>query len=179
MVDGLLHGLWREWDDLGRLVREGAYDAGLGHGGWKIWLYGDGFPARSQGEIRHGLATGVWTAWREPEEIQFAEEHWFLGTTEGAAWYAHANGAKASEGGYRSGLRHGPWIFWYESGAKQAQTLWDDGLAQGLWQEWWNNGQLRAEGTYSSGVRKNDWQAFAADGTATTLEALGADLVAP
>jgi len=60
---------------------------------------------RLEGLCRGGVPVGTWTRY-------------------------HASGAKASEGGYAGGDKHGRWTYWSEDGEQELEVVFDHGVQQ-------------------------------------------------
>ena len=81
---------------------------------------------KSEGVIKNGDSTGVWTYWYE-------------------------GGQKWSERTYKDGELNGLGTKWYENGQKLLEGTFKDGLPNGKFTEWYENGQKREETTYKDG----------------------------
>jgi antitoxin component YwqK of YwqJK toxin-antitoxin module len=152
---GLRTGTWTTWNQLGEVITQGDYLAGLQDGPW-WWWRGDGMPQVS-GPFTAGERSGKWTAW-------------------------HSSGLQEWEGSYAADLEDGEWTWWWEDGVLKEQSEWKKGerdgsyksyhrggnqnekgsysgtKKSGTWQAWWLNGQKLSEGKYQHGWRQGLWK---------------------
>ena len=71
-----------------------------------------------------------------------------IGRTQGiesAAWCERASTAPGT------GVKHGPYVDWFDSRAKKSAGLYQEGLRQGTWRFWLQNGAIDSEITYEHG----------------------------
>lgn len=91
------------------------------------------------------------------------------------------NGCKPSEGYYKNGVEHGPWVMWDEDGQKICESNHKNGMRHGdeihwysdnvfstkgqhlndkrtgVWCSWHTNGHISSKGEYKNGERQGLW----------------------
>lgn len=74
----------------------------------------------------------------------------------------HPNGKTRWQGEYRSGKRHGRWVFYYPTGLKRSEGTYEQGLKHGTWTFYHARGGVSKVGEYSHGAkhgRRAGWYA--------------------
>ena len=124
-VNNTLHGPAVQYDRLGRLWREAAYENGELAGRWTEY-YENG-QVRQTGEVYGGwtidrpLKTGAWVAYNRYGVLVF-------------------------QGEYRSDRLHGRAVWYHLNGLPRYEANFSDGRLTGTWTEYYDNGQVRATG---------------------------------
>lgn len=100
----------------------------------------------------------------------------------GSVYNLYNNGEYEFKGRYRSGLKHGKWMWWNLSGKKRKEVIWQKGEEislieweyfnggqlsnernykgeekDGKWISWYENGQKELEENYKDGIIDGDW----------------------
>ena len=65
-----------------------------------------------------------------------------------------------TQGRFRNGIKHGPWVNYYGNGQLGSKGTYKDGKEDGPWFRYWNNGQLWTKGTYKDGKREGPWVSY-------------------
>jgi antitoxin component YwqK of YwqJK toxin-antitoxin module len=69
---GEKYGLWKYWDEEGRLEKRGVWLDGLLHGKW-TWYHENKRKSR-EGYYKNDEKVGVWTEWDETGEVDMQHE---------------------------------------------------------------------------------------------------------
>ena len=70
-----------------------------------------------------------------------------------------------TQGSFRNGKKHGPWVEYYENGQLLSKGTYKDGKKEGPWVHYHDNGQLWKKGTYKYGKEEGPWVSYNKDGT--------------
>lgn len=114
-----------------------------------------------------GHKTGVW---REPDE----HGGYLIGTYRHGqrvgTWQHHfANGDLRSEGEYKAGALHAPWVWYRKDGQVMQCGGFLEGVKHGTWQRWSAAGWQIDEGDFDLGTRVGEWKKFGPDGSITKV----------
>lgn len=140
--DYVNHGLYREWDDQGRLVGQGRYAWGEATGAWSRWLPAaespllggapfcafDG-PFLSQVDYLNGRPHGVWRIYSADSRL-------------------------VCEAPLREGLRHGQMVLYQPDGSVFYRQSFSGGAPDGQIESTDENGKLRVVAEFESGRRR-------------------------
>jgi YD repeat-containing protein len=174
-VDGLLDGNWKFYDANRRLAGNWQFHAGLPHG-VAMTYFADG-SKREQLMCRHGQIEGECISWdadpnQPPVKQMYAKGRRLTphvqtndaGTQLVSGTYADTSdrleilfdwwhGLARTEliPGEPGQVKHGAWIWRYDSGQKQLEGTYDEGRPVGKFTWWHPNGQQRLQGTYTEG----------------------------
>ncbi len=117
-------GLWKYYDEDGRLTAEESYASGKKHGTWKIY-YASGQPAEVS-TWKDGRLEGPMKQFFENGKTKFAAVN-ENGSFEGRCSMFHPNGQVWFIGQYRNGLRNGQWIYNNEKGMRDSVQVYHHG----------------------------------------------------
>ena len=70
-----------------------------------------------------------------------------------------------TQGTFKDGKKHGPWVFYRENGQLSSKGTYKDGKWDGPWVFYHDNGQLYRKGTFKNGKKNGPWVSIFADGT--------------
>lgn len=103
--DGLLDGLYEEYDSVGNLLTKGSYSEGEKHGEWETRI-GD---IIEYGSYEYGVKTGLWKEYFiESERLRFSGQ-FRSGDAVGVHKWLYTNGQIEQVGEYKGGLEHKTW----------------------------------------------------------------------
>ena len=70
-----------------------------------------------------------------------------------------------TEGSFRKGKEHGPWVYFWSDGQLRSKGTYKDGKMDGPWVSYLDNGQLLYKGDYKNGKREGRWVFYNEYGT--------------
>ena len=70
-----------------------------------------------------------------------------------------------SQGSFRNGKKHGPWVEYHDNGQLRSKGAYKDGKEHGPWVSYHDNGQLRSKETYEDGKEHGPWVGYTTNGT--------------
>ena len=65
-----------------------------------------------------------------------------------------------TQGTFRHGKKHGPWVIYYDNGQLSSKGTYKDGKEVGPWVEYYKKGQLKSKGTYRDGTLDGPWVSY-------------------
>lgn len=183
---GALSGMWRNWDEHGKLKSLTTCDPG-GLTGPHLTVFPDGLSMLHyyQSGERSGLSVTWEAATRTATHIDFFEGGVQVGRSTS---FLRGTGLPISSGEYKDGKETGEWLLWgstghltrkmhlqegkldgvvqdwYESGRPDALTTFQNGVRNGPICEWHENGQVKQVGQYKAGKKVARWQTWNAQG---------------
>ena len=167
--DGLMDGIFRQWDDKQKLTKQVTflqgrpllvetefYDRKKGLkqseqqflGGMIVEQSPDNWStmevatyAVEGDKLKHGPIT----TWYPNGQLQMKGQYDHDMLTGQVLWW-HENGQKQISGNYSNGQQTGNWVWWHENGMKSTQGSYDHDRVQGEW-TWWDKsgGVIRRE----------------------------------
>ena len=182
------HGMWRQFDEQGKLIFEGKFEQSRREGLWRrTYRKGEArllltkpyqdfaVPFTSQATFSKGLLQGKWTI-LDAQERKISEIEFSDGQRDGKAQWYFPNGAPLSQASYHKGLINGDAIEWDASGNVVTQATFVNGHKSGTRLEYHAGGKIKkseAAYRYAPIVMKtpDDW----ATCTLATFESRGTD----
>ena len=70
-----------------------------------------------------------------------------------------------TQGSFRKGKEHGPWVYFWSDGQLRSKGTYKDGKMDGPWVSYLDNGQLLYKGDYKNGKREGRWVFYNEYGT--------------
>ena len=70
-----------------------------------------------------------------------------------------------SQGSFRNGKKHGPWVSYHDNGQVFSQGTYKNDKEDGPWVVYYKNGQLLSKGTLKDGKMDGPWVGYNDDGT--------------
>ena len=137
----VLHGMWRGFDEKGRLVIEGQYDRGQRSGAWRRFYMA--------GEVQ--LLTTV--PYREFSAPFLSQVTFDNGVLQGKWIISDSKQRIASEIDFADGQRHGKATWYYPSGTLFSEASYDQGAVDGDVAQWTPDGTAIAHETYQHGSK--------------------------
>lgn len=138
------NGLYKEWDNNGKLRLEANYKNDELHGHYikyedekvskDIWY--------SNGKI-DGKYKSYWDNGNPYVEIEYED-----GKMNGKFTAYYPDGSIKKEGYNKEDKKVGIWKSYYENGQIRVEENYIKGVQEGRYRKWYDNGQLEAEGTY-------------------------------
>ena len=120
--DGELEGRYVDYDEEGKVMTSGLYEAGYEEG---PWMYRNG-TLYEIGKYSGGLREGIWKSWFESgklaSEIQYTDN-----IMDGKYTLYWENGNIHLNGKYENGLQEGVWQLYDEEGVLSITTLFKEG----------------------------------------------------
>jgi antitoxin component YwqK of YwqJK toxin-antitoxin module len=144
-VEGLPHGEWTIWNELGELIERGAFANGLRAGEWTT--YRDGV-MRERMVYEGGLEHGEVSRWSADGTLVETGSYWY-GRPD-SRWRYYGAAGLAMDGTFHNGERHGAWTY-YAGGAKAEAGRFENGLREGVWTRWDTTGAVIDERSYRQG----------------------------
>jgi antitoxin component YwqK of YwqJK toxin-antitoxin module len=125
-VMGLRHGVFKEYNLQGSLVKEETYEMGILHGPSRTWF-----------------ETG----------LLFTETFYEKGKMSGpsAEWYQ--SGQLKCVSTYQDDIKHGPYLTYHENGHKSIESFFMEGEIHGIVQYWYSCGNRWTESLYEKGKK--------------------------
>ncbi len=133
------HGLWRQFDETGRLVAEGRYLQSKKEGIWRRLYAGD------EAEL---LSTSPYNSFTPPFVSQATFSH---GKLQGKWIITDAKERKVHEIEFEAGERHGSSTWFFPSGQAMLQAKYDHGRASGEVIQYGPDSSVVARETYEEG----------------------------
>jgi antitoxin component YwqK of YwqJK toxin-antitoxin module len=131
-VNDLEVGVWRRWDDAGRVISEGTYRAGKRTG---EWLVGFDVGDKARGTYCAGKRCGRWTLFISG--VRAAQGEYRNDVAEGL-WTHWEGGVLRARGTYVHGKKSGTWTYWnVEHRRKESELTCRDGKPHGVRRAWW------------------------------------------
>lgn len=140
--EGKKHGIHREYDEEGNIVRSWVYESGV--------EVGEGIIGRS------GSFEGPWKEYYEDGSLR-VEGTYKDGLKEGDWRYYSSKGNLIQEGGFRKGKPHGDWVWNYEDGAVHRRESYRRGREEGSSIEYNPTGKVTAQGEFIDGLKEGPW----------------------
>jgi antitoxin component YwqK of YwqJK toxin-antitoxin module len=163
-VDGVEQGHMTEWDEQGRVVVDGDYDAGKRTGPWLLGYEGGTFDA-GRGRFCADKPCGPWQYFREG---QLAVAGSYRDGRRDGVWKGWFEGQLYRLGSYSSGLKNGRWTKWLLGTSYKVYEIdCRNGVPQGSYRQWWDSGKLLRSGHYLAGVADGAWREYDDDGKLT------------
>lgn len=110
-LGGLGNGIYKQYNDSGKVVSKGMYLDGVEEGEW-FYIFGD---VISKGSFSRGDKTGIWTS-KTLDDVLIFEGEYNLGLPVGKHKYWYKNKKPKKEGKYNGGEQHGIWKYYDELG---------------------------------------------------------------
>ncbi|NND94642.1 MAG: hypothetical protein HKN45_07215 [Flavobacteriales bacterium] len=140
--EGKKHGIHREYDTEGNII--------------KSWVYSDGVEVGSGIIGKSGSFEGPWQEYYEDGSLRV--EGTYEEGLRAKKWkYYSDSGELIQEGGYRKGKPHGDWVWYYEDGSTRRRESYRRGREDGSSIEYDNTGKVSAEGEYIDGLKEGNW----------------------
>ena len=190
-IDDLRNGIWKFWDESGKILTEGKYEKGKREGNWcskdvsgnklsegiyindlaegKWNYYHNNSKLSSEGQFSKNLQEGIWKSWH-PNGILSEEGNFKNGKKEGLWKQYHANGKLSSEGQYVNNLQEGNWKSWHPNGQLSAEGNMKFGKKEGLWKQHSDNGIILTSGSYLNDKKNGIWKSNNLNGVITSEE---------
>ena len=70
-----------------------------------------------------------------------------------------------TQGSFRKGKEHGPWVYFWSDGQLRSKGTYKDGKMDGPWVSYLDNGQLLYKGDYKNSKREGRWVFYNEYGT--------------
>jgi antitoxin component YwqK of YwqJK toxin-antitoxin module len=154
------HGVWRQYDEKGRLIVEGRYDHNRRVGLWRRFYRASEAPLMatdpykdftgpfiSEATFDNGLLQGKWTIvdakQRKASEIEFTD-----GERNGKAIWYYPNGKMMSQASYTNGRVNGDVVNWAPNGSVVDQESYENGRKLGTTVEYHPDKSKKSEVTY-------------------------------
>lgn len=135
------HGVWKMWDQQGRLVANGRYRDGQRQGEWTAWFLENETKLLTQAPFKNFSAPFI-------SKTNFDE-----GEIDGV-WTIHDDrNRKIAEWSFAKGVRHGNWTTWHPNGRKMRQVHFDQGDLHGEATTWSADGKIIGRETFQTGRR--------------------------
>lgn len=148
-LNGQEHGIWKKYDDSGKVVGGAIYHRGI--------LLGEGV-------VDHkGLKQGEWIEYFETGEIR-AQGEYKDGARFGNWKFFFKNEQVEQTGKYLAGGKpHGMWRWYYEDGSLLREEEFRNGREDGEIIEYDRNGNVLLKGYYVAGLRDGEWMIISGD----------------
>ena len=91
------------------------------------------------------------------------------GLREGDWLHYYENGQLEYQGNYKNGYQEGSWMSYYENGQLYYIGNFKKGWLEGTWVWYYDNGQVNNKGNYKKGKRDGAWVYYREDGTVSKL----------
>ncbi|HVE84969.1 MAG TPA: toxin-antitoxin system YwqK family antitoxin [Myxococcales bacterium] len=162
---GAQHGVWRSWNEAGKLLREEGYDRGQVRLPWRHF-YPDGTPQDESVAREGGGRTN--RSWHRNGQVRSEGSSNAAGQADGVVKQWSEKGQLLSEETYRGGAKDGPSRKWHPNGKLAEETSWRAGTQVGAARTWAENGELREEVKYDDAGKEVGWAAYGPGGRKRT-----------
>lgn len=173
--------IYREWNEIGNLVVQGAYFNNLPVGNWE-YFYIDGRPKMIQNyDDSIVKIQQFWLSDQKHTQTIIdgnGELLDFYNTGEDKEWYNYKNGLKHGRfeeysirgyvlisGRFEAGIKDSTWNYYYYTGQIEKTSNYAEGKLNGAYKYYYDNGQLNVEGEYSDGKKDGIWTWYTNKGT--------------
>ena len=166
--NGVPEGIWKEYNDTGKIVNSYVYSAGLKlgegvvdeagikEGPWKEY-YPDGV-LRSEGEYKAGLRFGLWKFYYPSSKLEEVGKYTTNERPDGLLKWYYENGQLLREETFIKGKEEGDYIEYDESGKVVVKGQYIEGLEEGEWIS--EEGDTNEVGAYELGMKKGIWTVY-------------------
>ena len=140
--DGKREGVWREFDEDGKVLNSQTYEKGV--------LVGQGIvdtDGKRRGQYKEFY----------PDSTLRAEGLFVEGQRSGEWKFYYNNGQIQEIGSYNEGQPDGTWIWYYDNGQKQIEEQFFNGTSNGSYKEYDSRGNVIVTGTYFDGMKNGKW----------------------
>lgn len=140
--DGKREGVWREFDENGKVLNSQTYENGV--------LVGQGIvdtDGKRRGQYKEFY----------PDSTLRAEGLFVEGQRSGEWKFYYNNGQIQEIGCYKEGQPDGVWIWYYDNGQKQIEEQFFNGTSNGSYKEYDSKGNIIVTGTYFDGMKNGKW----------------------
>lgn len=173
--------IYREWNELGKLVIQGAYFNDQPIGNWE-YFYIDGRPKLVQSyEDTVVHVEQFWlsdSAHTQTIVNGTGEMLIFYNTGADKEWYNYQNGLKHGpfeeysprgyvliSGRFEHGIKDSTWNYYYYTGQIEKTSNYLDGKLNGAYTYYYDNGQINVQGQYTDGKKEGTWTWYTNKGT--------------
>lgn len=160
--EGLLDGVFKEWNPNGMKKTEGAYKNGLKDETWSLYYFVTDQIYQKQG-YKNGQKDGVFKEYL-PNDTLVIDGNYKSGKKDGHWIFYFETGAKDMEGDFKNDLQENHWKFWYPNGQLYYEGDFIGGNKTGKWQFFYNTGELWKEGEYQNNLREGLWTNYYENG---------------
>ena len=165
--DNKREGVWREYDENGRVIASQTYKNGLlidngivDTDGRRQGFYQEFFPdstLKTNGLFVDGLKSGRWTYYYQNEKEEQSGVY-VEGQPDGEWKWFHDNGQLARVESYLKGVLEGVYKEYDSQGRLIVSGTYFDGMKVGKWVE--QSGNVRSEGEYRNDRKSGEWVSY-------------------
>jgi len=120
LISGKKDGLWKNWQEDGKIDTEYHYKDDILHG--RFYVYYSNGKLEKRGSYLKGKRDSIWEWWYESSEKLQAVKHYKDNEFHGLLSGYYENGSLEVEGNYINGKRDGLWQWWHENGRIYCKT---------------------------------------------------------
>ena len=182
---GRKHGIWKKYQDNGKLLYEGTFLNGKPVGEFKRYHSNGALKAL----LKHDMYSDTASVKLYNTRAKLIAEGTYLAKLKIGTWKYYKNKLLISEENYVNNIKHGSSKTYYPDGKLFEKTEWKFGLKDGLYQAHYKNGkpylecrmvnnkrdgycifyypnnEVELEAFYKMNLRHNEWKYFNQDGT--------------
>ena len=130
-------GLWKSFDNDGKLESEGNFKVGKKDGLWKFYF--------NNGKLKK-------SAFFLNDQINGLEKSFYV------------NGNIQQEGYWKDGKCDGLWKYYDNNSNLEQEGHWEKGIQVGVWKDYYSNGELKQEGEIKNEIKFGLWKFYDSNG---------------
>ncbi len=181
-INGLLHGLYKEYDINGELINTKRFELGVLKDAevnieneiniveefYDVKNEKGEYLKKSSGSFANGHPVGVHRTYDSTGRVNSSKSYddkgnliaWGIVNEEGdkvGSWeYYYESGKVKSKGNFANNRRVGVWTYYYENGSVEQSGSFSRGVPSGNWKWFYENGALKAEEVYKNGKEEGE-----------------------